>query len=205
MKARRVRQRTGKWRTIFILSVLPLLAGCARPFHPTPLDALTEFPGHLVNPDAYIEESVEILQEQEVAEGLVLLYRWKSPKSREEGTYCVAVTFVTPVTTLNGKGWRAQSSGSVGSFPRQPPLWGCDVPSDEFIAAYTVGGNVTSLTSAYGLSHRGGFVRIVWSDGQVDVVPLQADSFLLPRSETLQVKRIELLDADGNVLASEEL
>jgi len=187
-----------------ILSIVSLLLSCVRPFHPTPLDALTEFPGYLVNPDMYVEESVVVLQEQEIAGGLVLLYRWQSREARREGTYCIATTFVTPVITLKGKGWRAQSSGAIGSFPRQPPLFGCDVPSDEFIAGYTVGGNITSLTTVFGLSNRGDAVRIVWSDRQVDVVSLQSGSLLLARPKTLQEERIELLDADGNILESKK-
>ena len=103
-------------RFVSILGAVLLVAGCARPFHPTPLDALTEFPGHLVNRDMYVEESVEVLQEQEVAGGLALLYRWQSPESQTEGTYCAGTTFVTPVVTLKGKGWRARSSGSVGNL-----------------------------------------------------------------------------------------
>ncbi len=88
---------------------------------------------------------------------------------------------------------------------KEPPLFGCEIPLDIFIAGYTVGGNVTHLTTAYGLSHRGHAVRIVWSDGQIDIAPLKAGSFLLARAETLKVQRIELLDANGSVLKTKGL
>lgn len=209
MRVKRTIWTTSRCRLILILSIVLFVTSCSgwgRPFHPTPLDALTEFPGQLTHADRYVEESVEVLQEQEVAGGLVLLYRWQSPKSRETDTYCLATTFVTP----EGKGWRAQSSGFHAIRPTElpsswaPPLFGCEIPADTFVAGYTVGGNITSLTTASGLSHRGDAVRIVWSDGQIDVVPLKAGSFLLARPETLKVQRIELLDANGHVLESEE-
>jgi hypothetical protein len=175
-----------------------LATGCGwfRPFHPTPLDALTESPGYLINPDHYIADSVVALQRQEVAGGLVLLYRWQTRQSQSAGTYCVAATFVTPA----GKGWRAQSSGSLGRAFSS----GCQIPPDTFAAGYTVGANITSLTTAYGLAPRGDAVRIEWSDGQIDVVSPENGSFLLSRPETLAVRRIELLGADGQVLEDEE-
>ncbi len=209
MTLKRAIWTTSGCRLILILSIVLFVTSCSgwgMPFHATPLDALTEFPGELTHSDRYVKESVEVLQEQEVARGLVLLYRWQSPKSQERDTYCLATTFVTP----EGKGWRAQSSGFHTIRPKElpsswePPLFGCEIPADRFVAGYTVGGNITSLTTASGLSHRGEAVRIVWSDGQIDVVPLKAGSFLLARPEILKVQRIELLDANGHVLESEE-
>jgi len=209
MRVKRTIWTTSGCLLTLILSIVLLVTGCSgwgRPFHPTPLDALTEFPGKLTHADRYVEESVEVLQEQEVAGGLVLLYRWQSPKSQETDTYCLATTFVTP----EGKGWRAQASGFHTIRPKElpsswePPLFGCEIAADTFVAGYTVGGNITSLTTASGLSHRGDAVHIVWSDGQIDVVPLKDGSFLLARPETLEVRRIELLDANGHVLESEE-
>lgn len=49
------------------------------------------------------------------------------------------------------------------------------------------GGNVTRLIAAYGLGPRGEAIRIKWSDGQVDLVPLKAGSFLLARPATQSV------------------
>lgn len=209
MKAKQMIWTMSRCRLILILSTVLFVTGCSgwgRPFHPTPLDALTEFPGKLTHSDRYIEESVEVLQEQEVAGGLVLLYRWQSAKSQETDTYSLATSFVTP----EGKGWRAQASGFHTIRSRElpsswePPLFGCEILADTFVAGYTVGGNITSLTTASGLSHRGDIVGIIWSDGQIDVMPLKAGSFLLARPETLKVQRIELVDANGRVLESEE-
>ncbi|MGC9398045.1 MAG: hypothetical protein ACP5HM_02795, partial [Anaerolineae bacterium] len=80
----------------------------------------------------------------------------------------------------------------------------CKAPTDEFLASYVPGGNVTDLTTAYGFSPYGDAVRVTWSDGQVDVVLLENNSFLCVRPETSQVKRIELLDTANEVLESKE-
>ena len=110
-------------RLLMISSLVLLLSGCAwfRPFHSTALDALTESPGELFNPDFYIPDSVIVLQQQAIAGGQVLLYRWQSSASQEAGTYCLAATFVTP----EGNGWRAQSTGLVtNEYPRPPRFLG---------------------------------------------------------------------------------
>lgn len=190
-------------RLLMISSLVLLLSGCAwfRPFHSTALDALTESPGELFNPDFYIPDSIIVLQQQAIASGQVLLYRWQSSASQEAGTYCLAATFVTP----EGNGWRAQSTGFVtNEYPRQPPLFGCEIATDAFTPAYFVGGNITPLTTAYGLGPRGQTVRILWSDGQIDTVPLKDGAFLLACPETLVVQRIELLDSEGRRLDGEE-
>ncbi len=67
-----------------------------------------------------------------------------------------------------GMGWRAQSSGST-SYSK----------SDDFVASYAVGGNITDLTTAYGISKKGNSVRIEWSDGQIDIVPIEDGAFIL--------------------------
>src|SRR3989304_9666924 len=96
---------------LMVSSLVLLLTGCAwfRPFHSTALDALTESPGELLNPDFYVPDSVIILQQHAIAGGQVLLYRWQSSASQEAGTYCLAATFVTP----EGNGWGAQHAGLV--------------------------------------------------------------------------------------------
>lgn len=185
------------------LSALLLLAGCGqlRPFHPTPRDALTESPGLLFNSDAYLADSVDVLQRQEVAGGQVLLYRWQSATSQKAGTYCLGATFVTP----EGDGWRPQSSGTLDNLNLlKSPLFGCEITGDQFVPAYFVGGNITPLTTAYGQGLRGQAVRISWSDGQIDTVLLKDGSFLLARPETLQVRGIDLLDANGRILEREK-
>jgi len=182
---------------ILILVCLFLPACTLRSFHPTPVDALTEIPGMVVGSlnDA---SSIQILQQQAVAEGMVLLYRWQRTDMRNTNAFCFAATFVTP----EGRGWRAQSSGYFSEVPSGHTRCTFTTRS-EFEAGYYVGGNITDLTTAYGLSSRGSHVRITWSDGVVSRVPLQNNSFLTARPEILQVERIELLDTDDTVLEIE--
>jgi hypothetical protein len=162
--------------------------GWIKPFHPTPLDALTEFPGYLSEADL---GSVRALQQIEIAGGVVVLYRHLDHRDWFEGVEQLSVTFVTP----EGQGWRAQASG------------GCGIPaSSGFVACYAVGGNITPLTSAYGLSQEGSQVRIYWADKKTHEVDLADNgSFLLSRPSSVQVRRIELLDENGRILAIKDL
>lgn len=171
-----------------ILLLLLLLSACARPYHPTAFDALTETPGYLRKDDPLTLNSVELLQQKEIRAGVIILYRWHKSTP---GTDVLATTFVS----REGSGWRAQSSGSIAFSP-----------FDDFVVSYTVGGNITNLTTAYGLASKGSGVRISWSDGLVSLVSLQTNgSFLESRPETLQVRRVELLGESGNVLISRDL
>jgi hypothetical protein len=191
-------------RTVFSIGLVALIVyGIdelrilrANPPQPTPIEALKYFPGQLLNPEWYDTDSVEVLKEQEVAGGIALLYRWQSVDS-QRGDYCLATTFVTPKLWWRGRGWEAQSSGRIGDR--------CDIPlQDEFAATFTVGGNDTGLATAFGYSERGSHVHVAWSDGQIDVVPIEGSSFLLARPQTLQVTRIDLLDEQGRVLESRQ-
>ncbi|MBI3242850.1 MAG: hypothetical protein HYZ49_11205 [Chloroflexi bacterium] len=177
------------WLVISCLWLLTL--GCLgwRPYHSTSTEALTEFPGYLTKESL---NSVEILQQENVADGLVLLYRYPSPVGTVSNGYCVATTFVTEE---QNNSWRSQSASRIGCGENYPYI-------DDFMAMYTVGGNITDLTTAYGFSNRGDEVRIEWSDGLVDVVTLQNGAFLNSRPQILQVQRIELLDKNGEVLES---
>jgi hypothetical protein len=173
-----------------ILSLSLLLSGCAwwRPYHPTPLDALTEFPGYMNQDNLAF---VELLQEENVAGGLVLLYRYPLYKpDTASNEHCVATTFVTEEQRNR---WRSQSASKIGCGENYPYAEG-------FMATYTVGGNITDLTTAYGFSNYGSQTRISWSDGVIDLVPIQNGTFLKSRPQTLQVRSIELLDVDGEVL-----
>jgi hypothetical protein len=170
---------------LFILA-LPIFISACRPYHPTPFDALTEWPGKLDGADSTVLESVQVLKEEEVAGGLVILY---SIPSKESGEYVLVSTFVTP----EGSGWRAQSSG-----------WKDYSISDDFVASGIAGGNITDLTTMSGISNKGETVRIEWSDGQIDIVPIEAGSFIFSRPETLTFRRVELLDGNGSVLESNE-
>jgi len=175
-------------RTTCLAALLWLATACGgwlRPFHPTPLDALTEFPGYLSRADL---GSVQVLQEREVAGGVVMLYRHTDRGGRLGGEGRLSVTFVTPA----GGGWRAQSSGSCGVSA-----------ADDWVACCAVGENVTDLTSAYGWGRRGSAVHVEWSDGQTDEVSLdESGTFLVSRPQTVPVRRIELLDENGEAIES---
>ena len=170
---------------LFTLGLLVLIAAC-RPYHPTPFDALTEWPGKLEGADLTVLESVQVLKEEEVAGGLVILY---SIPAKESGENILASTFVMP----EGSGWQAQSSG-----------WKDYSDADDFVTVYIAGGNITDLTAVSGISSEGEAVRVEWSDGRVDTAPIEGGSFILPRPETLTVRRVELLDGSGSVLVSNE-
>ena len=72
-------------KMVFLAAVLwlaPACSGWLRPFHPTALDALTEFPGYLSKADL---ASVQVLQEREIAGGLAILYRHADRDARLGG------------------------------------------------------------------------------------------------------------------------
>lgn len=184
--------RDGKVKrlTPLVLIIWLVVSACSweRAYHATPLEALTEFPGYLTKENL---GSALILQEEAVAGGLVLLYLYPSDEAGPTSSAnCLATTFVTQ--ERNG-GWRPQSAGRIGC--------GKEVFAEGgFTATYTVGGNITELTTAYGLSEQGHQVNIEWSDGTATVVPVIDGAFLRSRPETLQVQRMELLDRDGAIL-----
>jgi hypothetical protein len=140
-------------------------------------------------------ESAELLQMESVAGGELLLYRYQALGEPEAGAFCLATTFVTQ--ERNG-GWRAQSASRIGCF--NEPL-----DAGTFEAMYTVGGNVTALTTVYGLSDHGVQVSIEWSDGLVEIAPLDNGAFLKSRPLTLQAYRVLLQDEDHNVLTIVDL
>ena len=170
---------------LFVLS-LPILISACRPYHATPFDALTEWPGKLEGNDAVQLKSVQVLAEEEVAGGRVILYSFPS---EETGKNLLVGTFVTP----SGNGWRAQSSGGTDYSS-----------SDDFVASGIAGGNITALTTVFGISNKGNNVRIQWSDGQIDTVHIEEGAFILSRPETLAVQRVVLLDTGGEILETRE-
>lgn len=162
------------------------LSSCTSSGHPDSLSALTEFPGFVGQ--APLEEVV-ILQEEFVPNGVVLLYRYPHliPNTPED---CVAVTFVSQAA--DGL-WHAQSAARLG----------CNAPSEilvTFSAAYTIGGNIQELSTAYGVSPVGQAVKISWQDGQTTTVTLTNHSFVSSRPGVIPVQKIELLDEQGVVL-----
>ncbi|MFO7536486.1 MAG: hypothetical protein R6X32_00320 [Chloroflexota bacterium] len=151
--------------------------------------ALTEFPGYV---SAQTVEFVTVLQEEMVADGLVLLYQFpdSTQPAGHTARHCLATTFVTQ--EQHG-GWRAQSASKLGCSR---------LNEQDFSAMFTVGGNVTDLTTAYGWSQEGDRVQVEWSDKRIDLVSLVDNTFLLSRAETVPVNQIQLLHQDGTVLDS---
>ncbi len=164
-------------------------------YHAEMIDALDEWPGacsYSVRSDEppCRVESIEVLQSQEIAGGVVLIYR---APLETEGLHLLARTFLTPKSGLSG-GWQPQSSCHVVFGDRA-----------DFVARWCPGGNVTSLTTVYGLAERGNSVRVEWSDGRVDTVPVLNRSFAQSRPSHKGAERVELLSITGAVLLSEEL
>lgn len=176
--------------TLLMLIIGFTVSACSwgRTYHATPLEALAEFPGYLTKESL---GSASILQDETVAGGLVLLYLYPSDEAGlTPSANCLATTFVTQ--ERNG-GWRSQSAGRMA----------CDeeiFAEDIFTAAYTVGGNVTELTTVYGMSTQGEQVRIEWSDGTISIIPVVNGTFLSSRPETLQVQQVSLLNSAGALL-----
>lgn len=178
--------------TVLIMALtLILIAGCRRQrTHPTPAEALTEFPGYLNERN---RDSYQLLAQREHPMGLVLLYAFGGTGPDEEGQMCVGTTFVSE---QDGGRWRTQSSGRLGCH--------ADFLQPETITlGLTAGGNITGLTTVYGLAPEGATVRVRWSDGQVSSADIDEGYVLLSRPETVQPEQVEILDADGEVIHRE--
>jgi hypothetical protein len=181
---------------LLLLATLILASGCEdEAYYTAMVEALDEWPGacsYRVRPDEppCSVESIEVLQSQEIAGGVVLIYR---APLETAGTYVLARTFLTP------------SSSAYGSWQ---PRASCDVVYDQpagFLASWCPGGDVRALATVYGLADRGDLVRVEWSDGRVDTLPLVNGSFAQSRPSHEPAERVELLRADGAVLESREL
>lgn len=163
-----------------------LTTGC-QPYYDTIVDALMTFPGYLNEEN---KDSYHMLAETSMGDGKVILYAYQSNFPNIEGDTCIATTFVTH---KESRGWRSQSSSRLGCRPDF-------LQTDEFAAGATVGGNVTDLAVAYGISANGRDVRVNWSDGIVETASIQNNVFLLVRPKTVLATKIELLDSNGAVL-----
>lgn len=164
---------------------------------PTKLAALRDFPGKLGSLSEKDIQTVQVLQQTMVADGVSILYYWKQSG---EITSNLAVTFLTPYCN----GWRAQSTGFIEN---DKVLYLSDVISEDtpFTPAYYTGGNVRPLTTFYGISGKGAQVRVIWSDDLISYVAIQKGSFLQVRMTNVQVRQVDLLDREGNIIASENL
>jgi hypothetical protein len=190
-----------KSQAVYGLCLVGLLVGlsaCLATQAPTPQDALKEFPGYLQSATMYVPDSVTILQEQAIDQGVVLLYRWQSPASARQELYCLAGS----VVGKDLRGWRVESSAALDEIYREP-LFGCAAPlNDGLIVGYGTGGSRTDLTFVFGVSAQGSQVRVHWADGQIDTVPLVDGSFLITRSTRTGVERVEALDASGALVSA---
>ena len=185
--------------------------GWLRPVHLTPKDALIEYPGYLTDANTYISSSVTILQQHPFGDGVILLYRWQSPTSQQTNSFCLATTYVEPGLSLKGKGWQPYASTfltvetedmSVTDNETRVFNRDCEIPASDFVAGYIVRGEKSEVTTTSGFSGKGVAVQVVWSDGQVDQLPLDPNgSFFLMRQGRLDVHHIDLLSADNQILA----
>lgn len=166
---------------LLFISTLLILSSCQTTYHATPHEALTDFPGYLTKDSL----PTTAFQQEMVAGGLVLLYRYQPDPTINE--VCLASTFVTH----GWHGWQAQSSNQLACASNL---------FDKFRAGYAVGGNVTELTTAYGISTQGNQVRIQWSDGTESIVPVENNYFLKSRPSYLHVTQIELIDDESTIL-----
>ncbi len=172
-------------QVVFLLILGLIISACLEQYHATSQDALIELPEYLAKANAVSKDSIKILRQEEVAGGLVILYRWQKPEWIKSRTYGLARAFVAP----DGRGWRTQASSYI-TFS----------DDDNFVAAYTTGNSITPLTTAYGLSDKGDKTRVTWSDGQISTASLQGNAFVKSRPENIQVRSIEVLNASGQVL-----
>jgi hypothetical protein len=160
-----------RWQLLWIMLISLLLAACAgQPAGEPTATPLTDFPGFL--PPAALD-SAELLHQEPVADGVIMLYRYQSAE-----TPCLATVFVAQFA--NGSR-QAQSANQLE----------CE-PADAFPAAYSKNGR---FTTAYGLANGGQQVLVEWSDGRSSLVSVQDGVFIQSRAGRLQVTRFELLAA----------
>lgn len=170
---------TTRSRLFWMLLVTLLLAACGQA-GPNPADTpLAAFPGFLS--EAALA-SAELLHQEPVADGVILLYRYQ-----DDASTCLATVFVNQFP--NGSR-QAQSASRLD----------CDQASS-FQAAYSKSGR---FSTAYGLAAGGQQVLVEWSDGRASLVAVQDGVFVQSRPGRLQVTRFELLDANGHLLAERD-
>ena len=134
---------------------------------------------------------VKTLQERPFGTGQIALYSWQN----DQGATCLVAAYLT---TISGQ-WQTHDTAAMD----------CQ-QTDSLVAAYTGNSYIEAPfgpprhTMVYGRSNQGSAVRIVWSDGMVSHVPLQNGAFLEARDGKLPVEKIELLDANNNVIQLED-
>lgn len=187
------------WYLVLLLAgigmILLLVACTLDPIRENPQDALTIPPGR-VHPN--YRDSIQILQQQTIDNGIVLLYRWQTDAAATAATFCIASAFLS----YGAAGWQVESGGNfVGDTVSEPA---CNLAHPILLkASYYYAGQTTTFTMIYGLSDSGKNVRITWSDFQTSVVPVDQGTFLVPREGEFMPQRIEVLDDSGNSVAEE--
>lgn len=175
--------------TLLLMLVSIILTACRSAFS-IPQEALTQAPGYLISSDYYDPESVRIAQTLDVEGGQILVYYWRV---KNESQCHLSVTFVSQ----GFFGWQAQSSGDLQTECELSQMLNWETSA-------LISGNIRDLTAVYGVSPKGASVRATWPDGSSATSPLSEGVFILARSERLTSWRIELLDADGSVLESQD-
>lgn len=184
----------GLSKTVFtqfiITAVFLALSACATTVETSPptLQAVVDNSELLaaVNP-----EQVEVLQDTGFGSGKILLYSWQA----QDGSFCLGSSYIVNVNN----NWQ---SSNTATMPCQS--------NPDLMAAYTGNSQIESNlevpreTIVYGYANRGRAVQIVWSDGQVDRVPLENNSFLAVRSGRYIVERIELIDQNNKLIQVED-
>jgi len=185
-------------------AILPLLllTRCLRTFNAVPQDALIEDLGPLPASDPAVQTTLSILQEQPISDGVLLFYRWQNQQTQGTNNWCAAITFTEQMSLLRGRGWVARSTLFLNPFSSDHQAQ-CTIAPDQFITGHIIQGETSEVTAAFGLAPYGAQVRVEWNDGQIDLLPLTSDSFLVTRDVPVAVRRIDLLDENDQVLASE--
>jgi hypothetical protein len=173
-------------KKILLLLFFMLTISC-QPYQETIVNALTAFPGYLNDANKH---SYQLLAETSIGDGKVILYAYQSTIPGSEGDTCIATTFVTQ---KESRGWRSHSASQLGC--RSDFL-----QTTEFAATATVGGNITELAVAYGVSSSEGDVRVSWNDGGQEMTPVENNVFIVVRPSSVLATKIELLDSNGTVL-----
>lgn len=169
-------------RLLWVVVAGLLLAACGGQPAVTPAaEPLAAFPGFLTTAAL---DSAELLHQETVADGMILLYRYV-PAANESP--CLATVFVAQFT--NGSR-QAQSASQLN----------CE-QNGGFEAAYSKSGR---FSTAYGVAAGGQQVLVEWSDGRSSLVTVEDGVFVQSRPGRLQVTRFELMDGNGNLLAERD-
>jgi hypothetical protein len=175
---------TTRSRLFWMLLLTLLLAACGQA-GPNPADQpLAAFPGFL---NTAALDSAELLHQEPVADGVILLYRYQADEVN-----CLATVFVAQFPNGSRQAQSASQLDCIQSGSSQ---------GDSFQAAYSKSGR---FSTAYGLAAGGQQVLVEWSDGRSSLVTVQDGVFVQSRPGRLQVARFELLDTNGNLLAQRD-